>query len=205
MMLVALFFLLVDGPRLGGWLREVSPLGSRLTGELIEEVGRTTSTVLTSTVVSAAVQAAVAALGFALARVPAPLVFGALTFFAAFVPGLGSALVGVPAAAVLLLTGHIVGAAFLLGWTLLITGTVDQFVKPLVARGGTGLSGAVLFFSMLGGALAFGGLGLIIGPTAVTLVIALARVAQERLAAPSEEEPRVPPPGEPEHEPLPPH
>ncbi len=185
MMLIALFFLLVDGPSLLGWLRSVSPVGAGLTDELVGAVRRTMVSVLASTVISAAVQALVAAGGFAIARVPASLVFGALTFFAAFIPAVGSAVVGVPAAAVLLIMGHFAAGGFLLAWTLLVTGMVDHFVKPLVARGGAGMSGSVLFFSMVGGVLAFGGLGLIVGPCAVTLLVALVRVAgQQRPRAP---------------------
>ncbi|MBI5547604.1 MAG: AI-2E family transporter [Deltaproteobacteria bacterium] len=180
MMLVALSFLLVDGPLLWTWLRGVSPLGAQLTDDLGGELKRTTTSVLTSTVVSAAAQGLVAAIGFAIARVPAPLVFGALTFVAAFIPAAGSAVVGVPAAGVLLLTGHFVAGGFLLGWTLLVTGIVDNFLKPLVARGGTGLSGSVLFFSMIGGVLAFGGVGLLVGPGAVSLLVALARTGRQR-------------------------
>lgn len=189
MMLIALYFLLADGPALLKWLRSLSPLGAGLTDELVAAVKRTTTSVLASTVVSAAVQSLVAACGFAIARVPAPLLFGALTFFAAFIPAVGSAVVGVPAAVVLLVTGHFVAGGFLLAWTLLVTGMVDHFIKPLVARGGAGLSGSVLFFSMIGGVIAFGGIGFIVGPSAVTLLMALARVGRQQLHGPAPETP----------------
>lgn len=205
MMLIALYFLLADGPSLLRWLRGVSPLGAGVTDELVGAVGRTTTPVLASTVVSAAVQALVAAAGFALARVPAPLVFGALTFVAAFIPAVGSAVVGVPAAAVLLITGHFVAGGFLLAWTLFVTGMVDHFIKPLVARGGSGMRGSVLFFSMIGGVLAFGGMGLIVGPSAVALLMALARVYRGQQPTRATEGPSTRPGAPEEGEPLGPH
>lgn len=182
MMLIALYFLLADGPSLVEWLCSVSPLGVPLTSQIFREVKRTTTSVLASALVSAATQALVAALGFAIARVPMPLFFGALTFFAAFIPAVGSAVVGVPAAVVLVITRHFVAGGFLLAWTFLVTGMVDNFIKPLVARGGAGLSGSVLFFSMIGGVLAFGGVGLLVGPGAVSLLLALARASRQQPA-----------------------
>lgn len=206
-MLIALYFLLVDGPALMRWVRSVSPLGARRTGELFEEVRKTATAVLSSTVATAAVQAVIATTGYFIARVPAPLVFGFITFLAAFIPSVGTAAVGVPIAIVLLLTGHYLAGGFLLGWMLLVAGTVDNVLKPYLARGGAGLHGSVVFFSMIGGILAFGGLGLIIGPSAVTFFVALVRLGRQELAerALPGERPAPPPEVGPEGEPVRPH
>lgn len=83
-----------------------------------------------------------------------------------------------PVAAALLLSGHVAGGIFLAAWGLLVTGTIDNVLKPLLARGGTPIHGAVIFFAMIGGIVTYGALGLVVGPLAVSLLLALAAVAQ---------------------------
>lgn len=205
MMLVALFFLLADGRLLVAWLRTVSPLGDVRTAELFGELHRTATSVLSSTVATAAVQGAVATGGYALARVPAPAVFGFLTFLCAFIPAIGAALVGVVIAVALLLTGHLVAGGFLLGWSLFVTGTIDNVLKPWLAKGGAGLHGSVVFFSMIGGVLAFGGIGLLLGPTAVTFFVSMVRLSRQEPAGGQRTGERAPPRSGKEGEPMQPH
>jgi len=106
---------------------------------------------------------------------------------------------------VLLLTGHLVAGAFLLGWSLLFTSTIDNILKPLLAKGGAGLHGSLIFFSMIGGVLAFGGLGLLIGPTAVTLFVAMVHIGRQEPTGGRARDERAPPRPSPEGEPLQPH
>lgn len=196
MMLIALYFLLVDGDRLLAWTAEVSPLGPAPTRELLGELRSTSASVLVSTVATASVQAAVAALGFWIAGVPHVLFFAALTFFASFIPSVGTALVIAPLAIYLLVTRHWGGAIFLGAWGLLVAGTVDNVLKPYLARGGTAVHGGLVFFSMIGGIVLFGALGLIVGPVSLSLLVALVRLGRRDLrptAAP-ELPPPLPPP-----------
>lgn len=183
MMLVALFFLLMDGHRLVAWLRRVSPLGVATTAAILHELRATGTSVLTSLLATAAVQGFVATLGYLLARVPQPIFFGLLTFLAAFIPSVGTSIVILPVAAGLLLTGHLWAGLFLAAWGIFVTGTIDNVLKPLLARGGADLHGGVIFFAMIGGIVMYGTLGLLVGPLAVSLLLALARVAGRGRAA----------------------
>lgn len=198
MLLIALYFLLVDGPRLAAWLAEVSPLGTARTRELMGELRSTSGSVLISTVATAAVQGAVAALGFWLAGVPHVLFFAALTFFAAFIPSVGTSIVILPVAAYLLVAGRLGGAIFLAAWGLLVTGTIDNILKPVLARGGTEVHGGLVFFSMIGGIVLFGALGLVLGPISLSLILTLVRIGRRefaaRTAAPAPEPPVPLPP-----------
>jgi predicted PurR-regulated permease PerM len=186
MMLVALFFLLVDGRRLIAWVCRVSPLGADTTAQVLGDLRRTGTSVLTSLLATAAVQGVVATLGYLIARVPQPLVFGLLTFFAAFIPSVGTSIVALPIALVLLLSGRVAGGVFLAVWAILVTGTIDNVLKPLLARSGVNIHGGVIFFAMIGGILAFGALGLLLGPLAVSLLLALVHVRWRDVSAPRE-------------------
>jgi predicted PurR-regulated permease PerM len=176
MMLIALFFLLVDGGQLLGWLVEVSPLRRGQTQELMKEFTKVAYAVLVSTAVTAAVQAAVALPGYLIARVPYALFFTGVTFFLALIPAVGAASVCLFAAFLLLVTGHPYMAAFLAAWGLLVVGLVDNVVKPYLIKGDIQMHGAVVFFALIGGIAAFGMIGLLAGPLAVALFLATLRI-----------------------------
>ncbi len=176
MMLIALYFFLLQGDLLVAWLDELSPLEPGQTRELLTEFRRVSFAVVLSTVVTAAAQAAVALVGYLIARVPHALFFTGMTFFVAFIPAIGAAAVCLVAALLLLATGHPYAAAFLSIWGVAVVGLVDNLVKPLLIRTGMHMNASVVFFSLIGGLSAFGGVGLLLGPLTVALFLALLRM-----------------------------
>ncbi len=176
MMLIAFFFLLVDGRALVDWVKDSVPLERGQMAELVEDFRKVTVAVLVSTVATAGVQSLLALVGYAIARVPSPLFFTLLTFVMALVPAVGGAVVVVVIGALEFATGHRIAGAFLAAWGLVFVGLVDTVVKPLFIRGGVEIHGAVVFFALLGGLLAFGPVGLVAGPLAVSFLIAVVRM-----------------------------
>lgn len=176
LMLIALFFLLVRGHELVSWLDSVSPLRRGQTLELLTTFRKVSFAVIASAGITAAVQALAAMVGYLIARVPSPLFFTLVTFFLAFVPALGAAVVCLFAASLLLVTGHPYMAAFLAAWGVVVVGLVDNIVKPLLIRRGLEIHGAVVFFSLIGGLATFGAIGLIVGPLLVALFLAVLRI-----------------------------
>ncbi|MFN2644540.1 MAG: AI-2E family transporter [Burkholderiales bacterium] len=175
LMLLALFFLLVGGADLLAWLDDVSPLGRAQTRELITEFRKVSYAVIVSTLISAAAQAAAAFIGYELTSVPHSIFFAGLTFFAALVPA-GAPTVCIVAAIVLLGGGNTYSALFLAIWAVVVVGMVDNIVKPYVMKGDIEMHGGVLFFALIGGLAAFGMVGLLLGPLAVALFLALLRI-----------------------------
>lgn len=191
MMLIALFFFLLDGPRLVDWLESVSPLKRGQTGEILREFRHVSGAVLTSSLVTAGVQAAAATVGYLIARVPAPLFFTTVTFVLALIPAIGATVVCLAAALVLLITGHPWYALFLAIWGLVVVGLSDNIVKPLLVKRGMHVHGGVVFFALLGGLAVFGIVGLLLGPLIVSFFLALVRIYERDYGRP---EPR---PGDP--------
>jgi len=163
-MVVALFFLLRDGHALVDWAERGSPMRPGQLRSLLSELRRVSVSVIGAQVASGLVQTVVATVGYGVAGLPSPLLLGALTLPASFIPTPGTAIVGLPLAGVLLLMGRTGWAIFLAAWTTLFMGLVDNVVRPVLVRGGTGLNGGLILFSLLGGLLAFGLIGLIVGP-----------------------------------------
>jgi predicted PurR-regulated permease PerM len=176
MMLIALFFLLVSGRELIIWIDGVSPLRRGQTHELLGECRKVSYAVLVSTLVTAAVQTAVALVGYLIAGVPQVFFFTGVTFFFALIPAIGAATVCLVAALLLLVTGHPYMAIFLAVWGVGVVGLVDNVVKPYLIKGDVEMHGAVVFFSLIGGIAAFGMIGLLAGPLAMAMLLALLRM-----------------------------
>jgi predicted PurR-regulated permease PerM len=178
MMLIAFYFLLVQGDELVGWLDKVSPLQPGQTRELLTEFKKVSYAVIVSTVLTAAIQAAAALIGYLISRVPHPIFFAGVTFFVAFIPAIGAASVCLVAAVILYATGHLGAAIFLAVWGLVVVGLVDNLVKPLLIKTGMDLGGAVVFFALVGGIGAFGAVGLLLGPLVVASFLTLVGMYQ---------------------------
>ena len=172
-LLVACYFLLLGGRRLVQWLASVTPDPDQ-TLRIAAQLARASRSVLSSLFLTALAQSATATAGYLIARVPHPAFFGLLTFVAAFIPSVGTSIVALPIALMMLALGHPWAALFLAIWALLVVGLIDNVVKPLLIKGGVNLDAAVLFFSLIGGLALFGAVGLIVGPLAVALFVSVA-------------------------------
>lgn len=176
MMTIAFYCLLNEGEKLVAWLDAHSPLRRGRTVELLIAVRQVSSSVLKSTLITSTVQAAVALVGYLIARVPYPLFFAAVTFFIAFIPAVGAGSVCLAAAGLLLLTGHQYMALFLAIWALTAVALIDNVIKPFLIKDEVHMHGAIVFFALLGGLAAFGAVGLLLGPVAVALLLELLRM-----------------------------
>jgi predicted PurR-regulated permease PerM len=183
MMLIALFFLLVGGDALLGWMESVSPLHRGHTRELLAEFKKVAYSVIVSTLITSGAQAVAALAGYLITGVPHPIFFAIVTFFVAMIPAIGAAAVCVFAALILLVTGHPYMALFLAIWGVAVVGLVDNVAKPFLMKGDVEMDGAVVFFALIGGIAAFGMVGLLIGPLAVALFLALLRIYERDFLA----------------------
>jgi predicted PurR-regulated permease PerM len=155
---------------------EAARLVDRIAGRLGGESGRRQIAVVRSTVRgvfrgllgTCAVQAILAMIGFWIAGVPGVLVLGMATFFLSVVPG-GPALLWLPAALWLGANGSDGRAIFLGIWGLVVVGGSDNVVRPILIGKGIEAPLALVFLGVVGGILAFGFLGLFIGPTLLTV------------------------------------
>jgi predicted PurR-regulated permease PerM len=110
------------------------------------------------------VQAILAGFGLWLAGVPAAFLLALATFVLSLVP-VGPPLVWVPASLWLFYSGSTGWAIFLLLWGALAVGSVDNIIKPYFISRGADLPFILTFMGALGGVIAFGFLGLFLGPT----------------------------------------
>jgi predicted PurR-regulated permease PerM len=176
MMLIAMYFLLIDGRALVDWLEEHSPLEPGQMSELLKEFRKVSGSVLVSSLATAGVQALAALVGYLIASVPHPVFFATLTFFTAFIPAVGAGGMALVAAIITWANGHPFYALFLAVWGVAVVGLADNIVKPILVQRGLSMHGGVVFFALVGGFAAFGTVGLLAGPLVVTFFLALVRI-----------------------------
>lgn len=133
---------------------------------------------------TALAQGLLAAFGFWFAEVPGATFLGLLTFFISFVPG-GPPIIWLPVAAWLFSEGHSYMGVFIVLWGLLAVGMMDNILRPYFVSRGSNLPFLLVLLGIVGGVMAFGFIGIFIGPTllalAYTLVIEWSH-AQEKSA-----------------------
>jgi predicted PurR-regulated permease PerM len=178
-MLFVLFFFLRDGDQMVAGAVRLIPMAAERRDQLREHVGAVTRAVVFGSLLTALVQGALVGVGFALVGLPSPVVFGAVAAVASLIPFIGTALVWVPAAAVLLLQGRWVAALFLIAWSVAVVSSSDNVVRPLFISGRAQISTLPVFLGLLGGLSAFGAIGLVVGPVLIAITLALLRFAGE--------------------------
>ena len=167
------FFLLKDADILSDRL---SVGADRLAGErgrhLLKVAGDTVRGVIYGILGTAIAQALVAGLGFWIAGVPGAVLLSVLTFLFAVIP-FGPPMIWLPAS-LWLFTQHKPGLGiFLLLWGLLGISSVDNFLRPYLISQGSKMPFVLIFCGVIGGALAFGLVGVFLGPTLLAVVFRL--------------------------------
>jgi predicted PurR-regulated permease PerM len=181
MMLFLLFFLLQDGRAILDGLTRLVPVEPVRRTQLLHYLGDVTRAVVYGSAATALVQGVFVGIGFAIAGLSSPVVFGVVATFAAFLPG-GAALVLIPGVLYLLFTGHWGWAIFLAIWSATL-GIAENILRPVLTAHHAEVSTLAIFVGAIGGAAAFGILGLVLGPVLLSFVWALVRFAQESLPA----------------------
>ncbi len=162
------FFFLKQGAALAGALTDaIQRIGGRRGTFLLELAGNTVRGVVYGILGTALVQALMAAFGLLIAGVPGVGLLALLTFFLSVVPG-GPPLILVPAALWLFHQGSSSWGIFMLIWAVAVS-TIDNFVKPWLISKGSDMPLILILFGVLGGAMAFGFIGVFIGPTLLAL------------------------------------
>jgi predicted PurR-regulated permease PerM len=177
LMLFLLFFLLRDGRAMLKRLIGFIPMEPRPRGQLISYLGDVTRAVVFGSVATALIQGTFAGVGFALVGLPSPVVFGVLATLAAFLP-VGSAIVLIPAVLYLMFEGRWGAAIFLGVWSAGV-GVMDNFLRPYLTAKQAEVSTLAVFVGAIGGASAFGILGLVIGPVLLGFIAALLQFAEK--------------------------
>jgi predicted PurR-regulated permease PerM len=173
LILFVLFFIFKDGELFRRMLLSISPFDDRHNEELLNKIEDSMASVIKGTLIVAVAQGALAGIGYMITGVPNPVLWGVISIFASLVPGIGTALVVIPALIFLVLSGNIVGAIALAFWGFLLVGGVDNLLRPALVGKGAKLHPLIVLLSALGGIQIFGFIGFLVGPVIFSILAAL--------------------------------
>lgn len=171
--LVALYYLFKDGHKLKAAVVALSPLQDIHDETIFNKLSLAINSVVKGGLVVAFVQGILAAIGFAVFGVPNATLWGSIAAIAALIPGIGTALVLLPAILYLYFSGTALLAVGLLVWGVVAVGLVDNFLGPKLVERGMRLHPFLILLSILGGMGFFGPLGFLLGPLVLSLFFAL--------------------------------
>jgi predicted PurR-regulated permease PerM len=173
--IVILFFFYRDGARI---VRELRHVLERFIGTQVHDylhaVGTTARAVVYGILLTALVQGMVAGLGYWVAGLASPVMFGLLTMILALIP-FGTPLAWGAAGLWLLLQGETGAAIGVWLWGAVVVSQLDNFLRPLFISSVSPIPFLFVLFGVLGGLLAFGLVGLFVGPIVLAVIWAVWR------------------------------
>lgn len=168
-----LFFIFRDGEGLLEKIKGAALIPHRDIDVFIRETGVVIRAVIYGVIITAMVQGVLGGIGFWILGLPAPVLFGTIMFILALIPFGGTPMVWLPAALWLLYNGMIGKGVFLILWGVLVISMIDNFLRPYFIGKKLGFHGVLTFIGIVGGMMAFGFLGVFLGPFLLAISIRL--------------------------------
>lgn len=178
-----LFFFLRDRRVALQSLRSLSPLAEVEMDRMFGRVSDTIYATIYGTLAVSSVQGLLGGLMFWWLGLPAPLLWGVVMAVLAVVPVLGAFIVWIPAALFLVLEGSWGKSLILALWGIIVVGTIDNLLRPILVGNRLKLHTVLAFMSVVGGLILFGPAGLILGPLALTVTTVLLEIWRSRVAS----------------------
>lgn len=176
---ISIYFLFIEGKKVFKTVLDLSPLRPRHEERLVGEFKNMIYATVYGYLFTALIQGALAGVGFWIAGVPAPLIYGTLTFFMSMVPVFGATAVWLPIAIWLFVKGDTGWAIFMAIYGTLIISGIDNIVKPFIVKEKAKIHILLIFFSLLGGIMLLGPIGILIGPVITAMFLACIKIYRE--------------------------
>jgi predicted PurR-regulated permease PerM len=170
-LLYTMFFFLMDGPRMLTSVFDHVPLRGAEKQQVKDRFVSMTRATIKGTIVIGIIQGSLSGLAFWIVGIPDALFWTVVMAVLSILPVVGGALVWVPACIFLLATGQVWQGVLLAAFCSLIVGSVDNVLRPRLVGRDTKMHDLMILFSTLGGLIAFGPVGFIIGPILAGLFV----------------------------------
>lgn len=170
-MLYTMFFFLMDGHRLVDKILYYLPLEDADERRMLDKFTSVTRATLKGTAVIGILQGGLAGAAFAVVGIHSAVFWGTIMAVLSFIPGIGTALVWVPAAIILAATGEPAKGIGLGVFCAVIVGSIDNLLRPILVGRDTEMHELMILFGTLGGIIMFGVVGIIIGPIVAALFV----------------------------------
>lgn len=170
-MLYAMFFFLIDGPKLVEKMMYYLPLKKEHRDAMLGRFLQVTRATLKGSVVIGFIQGSLGGIGLYFAGVESAVFWSAIMMVLSVIPGIGTPLVWGPAVLWLLIRGDYMAGMLLLAWSAGIVASIDNVLRPVLVGRDANLPDLYILIGTLGGIFMFGAVGLIIGPIICALFV----------------------------------
>ena len=175
-----LFFFLRDRQAALGMLRVLLPFSDEEMDHVFQRVGDTIDATVYGMLAVSAAQGLLGGLMFWWLGLSAPMLWGVVMALMALIPVVGAFVVWIPAAIYLALEGHWDKALILTLWGVIVVGTIDNLLRPILVGERLQIHTVLAFLSMAGGLILFGPAGLILGPVVLAVTTVLLEIQRDR-------------------------
>lgn len=189
-MLLTLFFLFRDGPKILELLRGVSPFTGERHDRIAQEATQMVTVTVTASFVVAVTQGFLGGVAFAIVGVPSPVFWGVVMAFFSIIPVVGTWMIWLPWAIFLLVEGETARGVGLLAMGGLVISTIDHVLRSILIAGRSRMNALLVFLGVLGGIGAFGVLGIVLGPLLLSAGVGVLTGYRDSLAAERNLEPQ---------------
>ena len=177
---VIVYYLLVDGRVFGRWFEDTLPLPvdeqRMVAGRFLEMA----SSLVVGNGVAAVIQGVAGAVAFWALGLNGAVLWGVIMALLAFIPVVGISLIFIPFTIILLIAGETARAVVLFVLLTIVAAVVEYWLKPLLVGRRAQMHTLLVFLSLIGGAVAFGAVGLLLGPLTMTAFLTLTEIYRER-------------------------
>ena len=181
-MIIGLYFFLLDGPRMIETFKGLSPIDDEHEQELVTEFAIVSRAVVLATLLSALAQGLLAGIGFYFVGMDSIFLLTVLSAVLAMVPFVGAAAVWFPCCLYLYFFNNNLAAAIGLGvYGVAVISMADNIIKPYVLHGQSNIHPLFALLSVLGGVSTLGPIGILIGPMVVAFLQTLLRMLQREM------------------------
>lgn len=171
--LYTMFFFLIDGKTILTKILFYLPLDNNEEQQILEKFTSVTRATIKGTFVIGLIQGTLAGLAFWIVGIDSVIFWGTIMTVLSIIPGIGTAIVWLPASILLAASGHFISAVFLFLFCAIAVGSIDNVLRPRLVGKDTKMHELYIFFGTLGGISLFGLAGFIIGPIISALFVTI--------------------------------
>jgi predicted PurR-regulated permease PerM len=163
-MVYAMFFFFRDGEKILEKIFYYMPLSNEDEALMLQRFTSITRATVKGTLVIGIIQGALAGFAFWVAGIDGSAFWGTIMAILSIIPGIGAALIWVPAVIYLIVSGQVLAGLLLLAWCAAVVGTIDNILRPILVGKDAKMPDLLILVGTLGGLFLFGPIGFIVGP-----------------------------------------
>jgi len=179
----ALFFFFRDHVSFLRGVRRLIPLSSSETDAIFKRINDTLYAAVFGEILIALIQGVLGGLMFWILGLPAPFLWGFVIGLFGFLPVIGAWMIWTPAAVYLMIQGDWIRGIVLIAWGVLALSVFTTVLYPILVGDRLRLHTLVVFIAIIGGIMAFGTVGIILGPLVLAITISLINIWKERMGS----------------------